>query len=65
MLALPVVMAFWIIGYVWKGRHLGFLTLDKIDVDSGRREVDWERINGYKAHVASKPMWRRLIHAAF
>lgn len=44
---------------------MGFLTLDKIDVDAGRREVDWEGIYGYKAHIASKPLWRRLTHAAF
>lgn len=56
MLALPVVLVFWIVGYVWKGRHMGLLTLDKIDVDAGRREVDWEGINGYKAHIASKPL---------
>jgi amino acid transporter len=65
MLAIPVVIVFWIVGFVWKGRQQGFLTLAKIDVDAGRREVDWERINSYKAHVASKPLWRRAIHAAF
>jgi amino acid transporter len=65
MLALPCVLVFWIVGYAWKGRKMGWMTLAKIDVDAGRREVDWERINAYKAHVAAKPMWRRAIHAMF
>lgn len=39
-LAFPVVVFFWIAGYIWKRPK--FLTLDNIDVDTGRREIDWE-----------------------
>jgi amino acid transporter len=39
-LAFPVVIFFWICGYIWKRPK--FLTLNNIDVDTGRREIDWE-----------------------
>ncbi|KIW57977.1 hypothetical protein PV05_02530 [Exophiala xenobiotica] len=39
-LALPVVMFFWACGYLWKRE--GWLRLDQVDLDSGRREIDWE-----------------------
>jgi len=39
-LALPVVLLFWGIGYAWK--RTGWLKIQDIDVDSGRRPVDWE-----------------------
>ncbi|KAG9235172.1 putative amino-acid permease inda1 [Amylocarpus encephaloides] len=58
-LALPVVILFFICGYFWK--QPGWLRTANIDVDSGRREVDWERINNYKAEVASYPAWRRIL----
>jgi len=58
-LALPVVLFFWAIGYLWKRK--GFLRLDQIDVDSGRREHNWDEINKYRAHVASLPKWRRIV----
>ena len=55
-LAFPVVIVFWIIGYVWK--RPAFLTIDKIDLDSGRREIDWElhRAIQEKRANASIPM---------
>ncbi|RYP22544.1 hypothetical protein DL765_001602 [Monosporascus sp. GIB2] len=59
-LALPVVLVFWIIGYFWK--RTGWLKLSQIDVDTGRRELDWDQINAYRAKVASQPLWRRLAH---
>merc|ERR1712000_255599 len=37
-LALPVVMFFWACGYLWKRE--GWLRLDQVDLDSGRREID-------------------------
>merc|ERR1711939_899143 len=39
-LALPVVMFFWACGYLWKRE--GWPRLDQVDLDSGRREIDWE-----------------------
>jgi amino acid transporter len=62
-LALPVVMLFWIIGYFWK--RSGWLTVDQIDVDTGRRNLDWDTINAYKAEIARLPAWRRFMHKIF
>ncbi len=45
-LALPVALFFWACGWLWK--HEGRLKISQIDVDSGRREIDWE------AHKAVK-----------
>lgn len=59
-LALPVVLVFWIAGFIWK--RSGWLTLDKIDLDTGLREHDWDMINEYRAKVASWPAWRRVLH---
>jgi len=59
-LAFPVVLAFWAIGYLWKRE--GWLSIDKIDVDTGRREHNWEEINAYRAKVATWPAWRRFLN---
>jgi amino acid transporter len=62
-LALPVVMFMWLVGYFWK--RTGWLKLSQIDVDNGRRAVNWDRINGEKQRIAAMPAWRRLIHMLF
>lgn len=62
-LALPVVIVFWLGGFAWK--HTGWLTADTIDVDTGRREHDWDLINEYRAKVAAMPAWRRIIYHVF
>ena len=62
-LAVPVIIVFWIIGFVWK--RTGWLRLSQVDVDTGRREHDWEEIRAYQAMVASWPAWRRAIHTVF
>ncbi|KIW74877.1 hypothetical protein Z517_11647 [Fonsecaea pedrosoi CBS 271.37] len=62
-LALPVVLFFWVCGYLWKRQ--GFLRLDQIDLDTGRREHDWETINAYRAKVATWPWWRKAMSAIF
>jgi amino acid transporter len=62
-LALPVVMLFWIVGYFWK--RSGWLTIDQIDVDTGRRALDWDAINAYRAEIASWPAWKRFMHKIF
>jgi amino acid transporter len=59
-LAFFVVIAFWIIGYFWK--RTGWLRTHQMDVDTGRRELDWEAINVYRAEVASWPAWKRFMH---
>lgn len=62
-LALPVVLLFWAIGYLWKRE--GFLKLDQIDLDTGRREHDWDAINAYRAKRATWPAWRKAFDAVF
>lgn len=62
-LALPVVLFFWACGYLWKRQ--GWLKLEQIDVDTGRREHDWEAINKYQENVKSWPVWKRWYHILF
>ncbi|KAG6032863.1 Amino-acid permease inda1 [Claviceps sp. LM458 group G5] len=59
-LAAPVVLFFWVVGYLWKRE--GWIRTRDIDVDTGRREVDWEEINAYRAKIASYPRWRQILH---
>ncbi|KAL2361753.1 Amino-acid permease inda1 [Blastomyces dermatitidis] len=62
-LAAPVVMFFWICGYVWKRE--GWLRLSQIDVDSGRREIDWEEHNRKLEKKRNAPLWRRIGYFLF
>ncbi|KAH8775978.1 amino acid permease/ SLC12A domain-containing protein [Hyaloscypha sp. PMI_1271] len=62
-LALPVVIVFWICGYFWK--RTGWLRTSQIDVDTGRREVNWQLINATRAEIASYPAWKRLGYFLF
>ncbi|EFY89870.1 Amino-acid permease inda1 [Metarhizium acridum CQMa 102] len=62
-LAFPILIAFWVGGFVWK--RTGWLRLDQIDVDTGRRELDWDQIRAYQAEVQSWPAWRRALHRIF
>jgi amino acid transporter len=57
------VLAFWLFGYFWK--HTGWLTVDRIDVDTGRREHDWDEIRRYREQKAAWPAWRRILRALF
>ncbi|KAK3937318.1 amino acid permease/ SLC12A domain-containing protein [Diplogelasinospora grovesii] len=62
-LALPVVIFFYIVGRLWKGK--GWLKPEEINVDEGRRELPWEEIHEYRAQLAAMPAWRRMIHTVF
>lgn len=62
-LAIFVVALFWVIGYLWKRE--GWQTVDKIDVDTGRRELDYEEIRRYREEVANYPTWRRILNVLF
>lgn len=62
-LAAPVILAFWAIGYIWKRE--GPISIAQIDVDTGRRELDWDEINAYRAKVAAWPKWRRILNKMF
>jgi amino acid transporter len=62
-LALPIVLLFWAIGYIWKRQ--GWWRVDQIDIDTDRREHDWDTINAYRAKVKTWPAWRRALAAIF
>lgn len=62
-LAFFVVIAFYIVGWAWK--RSTWKTLAEIDVDSGRREIDWEILNKERARYASWPKWRRILSKFF
>jgi amino acid transporter len=62
-LALPVVIVFWIGGFIWK--RSGWLKVDQIDLDTGRRALPWDEINEYRAQLAQMPAWKRLLHTVF
>lgn len=62
-LGFPVVLFFWLVGYLWK--RTGWLRTEHMDVDTGRREVDWDEINAFRAKVALWPAWRRILHHTF
>lgn len=62
-LAFFVVIAFYIIGWAWK--RSAWKTLAQIDVDSGRREVDWDTVNKQRAQYASWPKWRKILSKFF
>lgn len=59
-LAAPVVILFWVCGYLWKGT--GWLRIEQMDVDTGRRELDWDEIRAHREKVASWPAWKRVLH---
>ncbi|PGG99850.1 hypothetical protein AJ79_08402 [Helicocarpus griseus UAMH5409] len=62
-LAAPIVLFFWVCGYFWKRE--GWLKLSQIDVDSGRREIDWEEHNKVQEKIRSSPLWRRICYKLF
>lgn len=62
-LAGPVVILFYIIGYVWKRK--GWMKIGQIDVDTGRREHDWEAINAFRKELATAPAYKRVAHFLF
>ncbi|KAF1838668.1 amino-acid permease inda1 [Decorospora gaudefroyi] len=62
-LAVFVVAVFWIAGYFWK--RVGWLRTAQMDVDTGRRELDWDYINKERAEIATWPAWKRLMNRIF
>ncbi|PVH88161.1 amino acid permease [Cadophora sp. DSE1049] len=62
-LALPVVILFYVVGWVWKRK--GWVKLADMDVDTGRREHDWESINAHREIQAAKPAYMRFFNAVF
>jgi len=62
-LALPVVMFFYACGYIWKRQ--GWRKLSEIDIDTGRRALDWDEINAYRASLEAMPKWKKIYHTFF
>ncbi|KAK3067854.1 Amino-acid permease inda1 [Teratosphaeriaceae sp. CCFEE 6253] len=62
-LAAPVVIVFYIVGYIWKRK--AWLKTSEIDVDTGRREVDFEEMAKIRATMAAWPAWRRVLDKFF
>jgi amino acid transporter len=56
-------MAFWITGYFWK--RTGWLRTSQMDVDTGRRELDWDLINREREEMKTWPAWKRLSARIF
>ncbi|KAI1750376.1 amino acid permease/ SLC12A domain-containing protein [Xylaria castorea] len=62
-LAAPVVLVFAAAGLAWNRN--GWLRTKDMDIDTGRREHDWDEINAYRQHLASLPAWRRVLNIMF
>ncbi|KAF3005784.1 Amino-acid permease inda1 [Curvularia kusanoi] len=62
-LALFVVLLFWVVGYFWK--RTGWLRTSQMDVDTGRRELDWDLINREREEMKTWPAWKRLCARIF
>ncbi|KAH7021343.1 amino-acid permease inda1 [Microdochium trichocladiopsis] len=62
-LAFPVVIFFWVAGYIWK--RPTFLTIDKIDVDSGRRDIDWALHRQIQEKRANASFFMKIIYKLF
>lgn len=62
-LAFPVVVFFWLCGYIWKRPK--FLTLNNIDVDTGRREIDWEMHRQIQEKRANANPIMKLVYILF
>ncbi|KAK5740641.1 Amino-acid permease inda1 [Elasticomyces elasticus] len=62
-LAAPVVIFFYIIGYIWKRQ--AWIKTSQIDVDSGRRVVDFEHAEKMRVKMEHWPAWRRVLDKVF
>jgi len=63
ILTIPVVAVFWVIGFVWK--RSAWVPMDKVDLDTGLRQHNWDEINAYRAKINAYPAWKRFIHNLF
>ncbi|KAK8070055.1 amino-acid permease inda1 [Apiospora phragmitis] len=63
MLALFVVLFSWAVGYIWKRPK--FLSLDDVDLDTGRREIDWEMHRAIEDKKKNAGAFMRVIYFLF
>ncbi|KAH6987796.1 amino acid permease/ SLC12A domain-containing protein [Ilyonectria sp. MPI-CAGE-AT-0026] len=62
-LAFPVVILFYVGGYLWKRET--WLKVSEIDLDTGRREHDWDSIRAFREELAAAPAWKRVLNVVF
>ncbi|EGE01440.1 amino-acid permease inda1 [Trichophyton equinum CBS 127.97] len=62
-LAVPVVILFWLCAHIRKGK--GWLKLQDVDVDAGRREIDWEAHNRVMEKRRTASPWMRIVYFLF
>ncbi|CAL3965624.1 hypothetical protein PZA11_002528 [Diplocarpon coronariae] len=62
-LTIPVVLFFWAIGFLWK--RTPWLRTKDMDVDTGRRELDWPAIHAFREEMKTWPAWKRVLHKVF
>ncbi|EFE43242.1 hypothetical protein TRV_02056, partial [Trichophyton verrucosum HKI 0517] len=62
-LALPVVLFFWLCGWLWKRQ--GWTKIEDIDIDTGRREIDWEEHNREIDRIKQSSFLKRIAHRFF
>ncbi|KAK1753800.1 amino-acid permease inda1 [Echria macrotheca] len=62
-LAFPVVIFFWAAGYIWKRPK--FLSVNDIDLDSGRREIDWELHRQMEEKRANASIPMKIVYKLF
>lgn len=59
----PLVLFLLACGCFWKQQS--WLKLSHIDLDSGRRDIDWAQHRAEQARKAGQPFWKRAIHSLF
>ncbi|KAJ9417661.1 amino-acid permease [Fusarium oxysporum] len=53
------------VGESGMGTRTSWISIEKIDIDTGRREHDWEAINAWRTELATFPWWKRLRYTLF
>jgi amino acid transporter len=57
------VIFFWVVGFLWKRK--AWLRTKDMDVDTGRRALDWDYINSERERMAHWPAWRKALNKIF
>ncbi|KAI5303651.1 hypothetical protein KEM56_007326 [Ascosphaera pollenicola] len=57
-LALPVILFFYVAARIWK--KTGWIKLKDIDINTGRRPVDWDTFNAEQLRRRNAPWYKRI-----
>lgn len=60
-LAVFVVILFYAVGYAWKRE--AWIKVADIDINSGRREIDYDAFEKERVRKAAWPKWRKVLDA--